>query len=101
MFIVNLTYIKPLDEVEKFLEKHIDFLNQYYTEGHFIASGRKNPRTGGIILMRAKNKDAVQEIITHDPFYQNKIAQYDVIEFEASKYCPEFETIISKTFDDK
>ena len=41
MFIVNLTYIKPLDEVEKFLEKHIDFLNQYYTEGHFIASGRK------------------------------------------------------------
>lgn len=48
-----------------------------------------------------KNKEAVQEIITHDPFYQNKIAQYDVIEFEASKYCPEFETIISKSFDDK
>ena len=45
MFIVNLTYIKPLDTVEKFLEKHIDFLNQYYTKGHFIASGRKNPRT--------------------------------------------------------
>lgn len=101
MFIVNLTYIKPLDELEKFLEKHIDFLNQYYTKGHFIASGRKNPRTGGIILMIAKNKEAVQEIITHDPFYQNEIAQYDVIEFEASKYCPEFEPIISKTFDDK
>ena len=62
MFIVNLTYIKPLDEVEKHLEKHIDFLNQYYTKGLFIASGRKNPRTGGIILMRAKNKEAVQEI---------------------------------------
>ena len=101
MFIVNLTYIKPLDAVEKYLEKHINFLNQYYTKGLFIASGRKNPRTGGIILMRAKNKDVVQEIIAHDPFYQNKIAQYDVIEFEASKYCPEFETIISKSFDDK
>ena len=101
MFIVNLTYIKPLDEVEEFLEKHIDFLNQYYTKGHFIASGRKNPRTGGIILMRAKNKEAVQEIITHDPFYQNEIAQYEIIEFEASKYCPEFETIVSKSFDDK
>ena len=32
MFIVNLTYIKSLDEVEKHLEKHIDFLNQYYTK---------------------------------------------------------------------
>ena len=40
-------------------------------------------------------------IIAHDPFYQNEIAQYDIIEFEASKYCPEFETIISKPFDDK
>ena len=89
MFIVNLTYIKSLDEVEKHLEKHIDFLNQYYTKGLFIASGRKNPRTGGIILMRAKNKDAVQEIIAHDPFYQNEIAQYEIIEFEASKYCLE------------
>ena len=101
MFIINLTYIEPLEAVEKHLEKHIDFLNQYYTKGHFIASGRKNPRTGGIILMRAKNKEAVQEIITHDPFYQNEIAQYEIIEFEASKYCPEFETIVSKSFDDK
>lgn len=101
MFIVNLTYIKPLDTVEKCLEKHIDFLNQYYTKGLFIASGRKNPRTGGIILMRAKNKETVQEIIMQDSFYQNEIAQYDIIEFEVSKYCPEFETIISKSFDDK
>ena len=100
MFIVNLTYIKPLDEVEKFLEKHIDFLNQYYTKGHFIASGRKNPRTGGIILMRAKNKDAVQEIIAHDPFYQNEIAQYEIIEFEASKYCPELKCILNNPLDE-
>ena len=48
-----------------------------------------------------KNKEAVEEIITHDPFYQNEIAQYDVIEFEASKYCPEFKTIIGKPFGDK
>ena len=101
MFIINLTYIEPLDAVEKYLQEHINFLNHYYAEGLFIASGRKNPRTGGIILMQGKNKEAVQEIITHDPFYQNEIAQYDVIEFEASKYCPEFETIISKPFDDK
>ena len=83
----------------QFLEKHIDFLNQYYTKGLFIASGRKNPRTGGIILMRAKNKAAVQEIITHDPFYQNEIAQYEIIEFEASKYCPELKTVLNNPVD--
>ena len=99
MFIINLTYIEPLEVVEKHLEKHIDFLNQYYTKGLFIASGRKNPRTGGIILMIAKNKEAVQEIITHDPFYQNEIAQYEIIEFEVSKYCPELKTVLNNPVD--
>lgn len=39
--------------------------------------------------------------MTHNPFYQNETAEYDMIEFEASKYCPEFETSISKIFDDR
>lgn len=49
--------------------------------------------------MRAKNKDAVQEIIAHDPFYQNKIAQYEIIEFETSKYCPELKTVLNNPVD--
>lgn len=49
--------------------------------------------------MRAKNKDAVQEIIAHDPFYQNEIAQYEIIEFEASKYCPELKTVLNNPVD--
>ena len=84
MFIINLTYIEPLEVVEKYLQEHINFLNHYYAEGWFVASGRKNPRTGGIILMQGKNKEVVQEIIRQDPFYTNKLAQYDIIEFEAS-----------------
>lgn len=39
--------------------------------------------------------------MTHNSFYQNEIAEYDMIEFEASKYCPEFETSISQIFDTK
>lgn len=99
MFIINLTYIESLEAVEKHLQEHINFLNHYYAEGLFIASGRKNPRTGGIILMQGKNKEVVQEIIRQDPFYKNKIAQYDIIEFEASKYCPELKNILTNQFD--
>ena len=50
--------------------------------------------------MRAKNKEAVQEIITHDPFYQNEIAQYEIIEFEASKYCPELKNVLNSPLDE-
>jgi uncharacterized protein YciI len=50
MFIISLTYICDLKEVDKILPEHIDYLKIQYKKGNFIASGRKVPRTGGIIL---------------------------------------------------
>lgn len=94
MFIVNLTYIKPLEEVEKYLAEHITFLNKYYGKGNFICSGRKNPRTGGIIICNAKNIEEVNEIIKEDPFNENGIANYDLLEFYPTKYAEDFKSFI-------
>ncbi|KZL91824.1 YciI family protein [Clostridium magnum] len=94
MFIINLTYIKPLDEVEKHLTEHIAFLNKYYANNNFVCSGRKNPRTGGIILCNAKNMKEVEEIINEDPFKKNTIANYDIVEFEPTKYTEDFKVFV-------
>ncbi|WP_110954394.1 YciI family protein [Anaerosinus massiliensis] len=85
MFILNLTYRKPLAEVEQFLSDHIRFLDQYYQRNVFICSGRKVPRTGGIILCNCKDKDEAETIIQNDPFYREKIAKYEIVEFVPSK----------------
>ena len=63
MFIVSLNYLKSIDEVEKYLEEHVKFLEKYYEMRKFICSGRKNPRTGGIILLNAENLSEVEKII--------------------------------------
>ncbi|WP_294833567.1 YciI family protein [uncultured Gilliamella sp.] len=94
MFIFTLTYIKPINEVEKFLQQHIDYLEENYRLGHFIASGRKVPRTGGVLLCRAENKEQALTIMQKDPFYIQQIAQYDIIEFVPSKYTTGFEQFI-------
>ena len=94
MFIVNLTYVKPLEKVEKHLAEHIKFLNKYYTINKFICSGRKNPRTGGVILCNAKNMEEVNEIISEDPFNKNSIANYDVVEFQPTKYTEDFKIFV-------
>lgn len=94
MLIVNLTYVKPLEEVEKHLAEHIKFLNKYYTINKFICSGRKNPRTGGVILCNAKNMEEVNEIISEDPFNKNSIANYDVVEFQPTKYTEDFKIFV-------
>ena len=62
MYIVSLNYIKEVSEVEKHLEEHIKFLEKYYEMGKFICSGRKNPRTGGVILLNAESLSEVEKI---------------------------------------
>jgi uncharacterized protein YciI len=94
MFIVSLSYKKDLCEVEKFLEAHIQFLDKYYAEKKFVFSGRKNPRTGGIILVRNTDKNTLSEIIKEDPFYQNNIADYEITEIIPTKYDEDFACFI-------
>ncbi|WP_136668004.1 YciI family protein [Flavobacterium sp. H122] len=96
MFIVSLTYKKDISQVEKFIEAHIQFLDTYYSEKKFIFSGRKNPRTGGIILVRDSNRETLEEIIKQDPFYQNQIADYDITEFIPTKFDKEFTCFIEQ-----
>ena len=86
MYIVNLNYIKEVSEVEKYLEEHIKFLEKYYEMGKFICSGRKNPRTGGVILLNAESLSEVEKIILEDPFNINEIAEYEITEFFPTKY---------------
>ena len=86
MYIVNLNYIKEVSEVEKHLEEHIKFLEKYYEMGKFICSGRKNPRTGGVILLNAESLSEVESIILEDPFNLNQIAEYEITEFLPTKY---------------
>ncbi|MFT3911180.1 MAG: YciI family protein [Ferruginibacter sp.] len=90
MFIVSLSYKKDISEVEKFIESHIQFLDKYYTEKKFIFSGRKNPRTGGIILVRNVDKETLVDMIKQDPFYQNEIADYEITEVIPTKYDEDF-----------
>ncbi len=90
MFIVSLNYIRPLEQVDSLLEEHIEFLNMQYEKKLFIASGRKVPRTGGIILARAKNKEVLNAILEQDPFYKNDIAEYEITEFIPSMTLPEY-----------
>ena len=94
MYIASLNYIKPLNEVEKYLEEHVKFLEKYYEMGKFVCSGRKNPRTGGIILLNAENLSEVEKIISEDPFHINKIAKYEIIEFLPTKYNKKFEEFV-------
>jgi uncharacterized protein YciI len=91
MFIISLTYKVPTSVVDEHLAAHVEFLKVQYAKGSFIASGRKVPRTGGIILSNTSSKEEVEKIIAQDPFYQNGVASYDIIEFIPTMTSPQLD----------
>ena len=56
MFVILLTYIKPLDEVDALMRKHMAWLNSHYDDGTFVVSGRQIPRTGGVIIANGDDR---------------------------------------------
>lgn len=87
MFIAILTYKKPLSEVDRFLAAHREYLANHYAAGDFIASGPQTPRVGGVIMIKAENRVAVDAIIAQDPFNINDVADYQIVEFTPTMIC--------------
>ena len=85
MFIVELIYKADLAKIDAHMAAHVAFLKKYYASGHFLVSGRKIPRDGGIILAVGKDRDQIQTIVEEDPFCKLGLADFRIIEFRASQ----------------
>ncbi|MBP8275092.1 MAG: hypothetical protein KAY59_11710 [Acidobacteria bacterium] len=85
MFILELTYTADLAEIDGAMKAHMRWLNAQYAAGHFLVSGRKIPRDGGIIIATGTDRAAVEAIAAQDPFVSQGLATVRVIEFRASQ----------------
>lgn len=82
MFLVLVQYVRPLAAIDHYIDQHMAFLKKYSDNGQFVISGRRKPRTGGLILVKADSRRAVEAIIAEDPFDRLQLALYEIIEFE-------------------
>lgn len=88
LYLILLTYQRPLADVDAHLDAHRAYLHRHYDAGHFLLSGRKAPRTGGVILARADSPEAVARWIAEDPFAQAGVAAYDVVAWTPTLAAP-------------
>ena len=84
MFILALTYVKPNEEADKHMEPHMDWVKEGYAKGWFLASGRKVPRTGGVILATG-DRSEIEAYAAADPFTLHGIASYEITEIALTK----------------
>lgn len=79
LYLVLLSYCRPLAEIEPHLAEHRAFLKRHYQAGHFLLSGPQQPRTGGVILATAGSREELRQWLAEDPFERFKVATFEII----------------------
>ncbi|WP_439677760.1 YciI family protein [Embleya sp. MST-111070] len=97
MFVITLTYVVPVEDIDALMPGHLEWLDRYYADGTLLASGRRIPRTGGVILARADDRAALDAVLAEDPFRKAGAATYDVVEFAPSRTAPGLEGLLPAT----
>jgi len=94
MFVIELLYKADLKRIDAHMGAHMKFLRKYYAAGNFLASGRKVPRTGGIIFARGDRAE-LEAYVAVDPFTIHGVAAYEVTEIALTTVSEGLETLKS------
>jgi uncharacterized protein YciI len=95
MFFIDLKYLASFEDVSVYMDVHLNHLQKYYDEKVFVVWGSKVPRTGGVILAFANSREQIEAIISEDPFYRHKLAEFTVTEFLTPVHHPDLLTLLS------
>ena len=82
LFVCLVNYTKPLETIEEVLPLHRAYLRECYKRGFLLASGPRNPKDGGLIIGRFKDREEAILFSKNDPFCQKEVASYEILEFE-------------------
>ncbi|MBI5363647.1 MAG: DinB family protein [Planctomycetes bacterium] len=89
-FVIESTYLVPLEKLDTLLAAHRAHLGTAFERGLLLASGPQEPRTGGVILARAKDRAEIDALLAADPFQRAGFSRYRVTEFVPVKTSESF-----------
>ncbi|MCC6575619.1 MAG: hypothetical protein IT462_17705 [Planctomycetes bacterium] len=78
LFVVTITYVAPIEDIEKSTEDHRAYLRKLKTAGRLVASGPFVPRNGGMLLIDAESREQLDYLLRGDPFNQRTLATYEI-----------------------
>jgi uncharacterized protein YciI len=80
--IAIIRYRAPLEDVLKHTDAHRAYLQGLKQEGLLIASGPMVPRSGGLLLLRVPDNEALatlDSIRDNDPYVRFGVAQHELL----------------------
>lgn len=93
MYLILLRYTRPLAEVEQVLPAHRDYLKYAPGAEGIVMTGRHSARDGGLVMMRAASREAVEAFAAQDPYCLQQVARYEILDFEVAQVAPGLEAL--------
>jgi uncharacterized protein YciI len=90
VYVVTLTYKVSLPEADKFFSAHIEYIEHYHAKGIYLISGRREPRSGGVLIAANCSRQDIEAIVAADPYNLNHIADFSIIDFIPTRFDPCF-----------
>jgi uncharacterized protein YciI len=82
LFVVLLTYTRPLADVEAVRAQHVRHLEAHAAPGVFQAWARRDPPTGGVLVALAPDRAALEAVVAKDPYVTAGVARAEIVAFD-------------------
>jgi uncharacterized protein YciI len=93
MFLLNVSYIKAPEEVAPHIAAHGEWVKQHFREGIFLFAGPKKSGLGGLIGVKAIDKQRLLMILAEDSYVKADVAEYQIIDFDCKATQSEIDAL--------
>ena len=78
IFLLVSRYTAPLERIEELIPAHREYLVRLREAGTLLVSGRRDPWTGGAIVLRG-SRDEAEAAVAADPFTRAGVAETELV----------------------
>lgn len=84
LYVITLTYVRPLEEVDAHLDTHRAWLAEHTRGGRILVAGPLEGRKGGVLIANCASRDELDQMLAADSFSVHRLVDSEVWGFTAA-----------------
>jgi len=86
--VLTLTYLQPLEVIDKTRPEHLAWLQQEVEDGTVLLAGRLQDQSGSVLITADISADEAENLMAADPYQQAGLVRYERIGFNGAFRAP-------------
>jgi uncharacterized protein YciI len=92
IYVLRNYHTTPIPEVRHVFPAHMLWIEDNLKSGTFLLAGPQEPRVGGLIITRVRDRAELQKVVAADPF--GDAVAYEITQVHATRFAQELEPLL-------